>query len=235
MSGESGGGVSPPSFEGARRPRHVLALHGMLGEASDWDFLGDQVAAANLWEWVCELDCVGLEADAVIGYSMGGRLALHALGQVRAAVIVSAHTGLSSGQEARLQSDRRWAEKARAMEWAEFLAEWDAQGVFAGAGMPQDRSGLEPQRQPIAAAFDRWSLGRQADLLPSLAAVEIPVLWVNGAKDEKFVRIGAAACEQLPRGEHIVIDDCGHRVPWEAPEKFAELVFEFLSRDSLCR
>ena len=94
---------------------------------------------------------------------------------------------------------------------------------------------LEPKRERIAAAFDRWSLGRQEDLLPGLAEVTIPVLWINGALDEKFSRIGAAACEVLPGGEHAVVEGCGHRVPWEAPGEFSKLIMQFLSRHSLCK
>jgi 2-succinyl-6-hydroxy-2,4-cyclohexadiene-1-carboxylate synthase len=225
--------MSDGFLEGARRPGY-LALHGMLGEASDWEVLPD-VSGLDLWAWDCGLDGVEIDAEVVVGYSMGGRLALHALDQVKAAVIVSAHTGLAAGQDARLEHDLRWAEKARTMAWAEFLAEWPAQEVFSGGGFEPDRSGLEPRREQIAAAFDRWSLGRQADLLPGLAEVTIPVLWVNGARDERFAQIGAAACEALPRGEHVIVEDCGHRVPWEAPEKFSDLIMQFLSRHSLCK
>ena len=50
----------------------------MLGEGTDWDHLPD-VDGVDLWEWDCPLDGVRLDADVVIGYSMGGRLALHAL------------------------------------------------------------------------------------------------------------------------------------------------------------
>ena len=107
--------------------------------------------------------------------------------------------------------------------------------MFEVGGFEPDRSGLVHRREDIAAAFDRWSLGRQEDLLPALVDVEIPVLWVNGALDEKFLRIGEAACEALPNGEHAVIERCGHRVPWESPERFSRLIKEFLSRHSLCR
>lgn len=212
----------------------VVALHGMLGEASDWEFM-PWVRGVDLWGWDGDLDSVQIDADAVIGYSMGGRLALHALDQVRAAVIVSAHPGLTEGQGARLENDLCWARKALADDWQDFLAEWHAQPVFARGSFEPDRSGLESRRQAIASAFERWSLGRQGNLLPRLAEVQIPVLWVNGSLDEKFVRLGAQACEVLPNGEHVVVDGCGHRVPWEAPEEFSHLIKQFLSRHSLCK
>ncbi|MFT4547733.1 MAG: 2-succinyl-6-hydroxy-2,4-cyclohexadiene-1-carboxylate synthase [Verrucomicrobiales bacterium] len=219
--------------EEAGRPGYV-ALHGMLGDASDWDFM-PEFAGVDLWKWNCCLDDIALGADVVLGYSMGGRLALHALNQVKAAVIVSAHTGLPDRRETRLAQDQGWARKARSMPWADFLAEWHAQPVFVRGEFEPDRSGLEAQREAIALAFDRWSLGRQEDLLPRLAGVKIPVLWVNGARDEKFTRIGKAACEVLQQGEHVIIENCGHRVPWEVPEQFSELVLRFLSRHSLCK
>ena len=213
-----------------RREMKTIALHGMLGEASDWDFLGDAVQGVDLWRWDYGFDRIKIDADVVIGYSMGGRLALHCLDQAKAAVIVSAHTGLGEGRERRLQNDLRWAHKARTMGWGAFLAEWNAQPVFGRNNDAPDRSALESRREQIAAAFDRWSLGRQENLLPSLAGVEIPVLWINGARDEKFVGIGEAACEKLPRGEHLVLEDSGHRVPWEVPGEFVDVLEQFLTR-----
>ena len=116
----------------------IYALHGFLGKPSDWDFLDLQnIHAPNLhqapqakdfWNWAEDFNReVAAQDDApiLLAYSMGGRLALHALLQGpklwKAAIIVSAHTGLQSEQErtARLQSDAKLAEDFLHQPWAE--------------------------------------------------------------------------------------------------------------------
>ncbi|MCX6865074.1 MAG: hypothetical protein NTV46_02435, partial [Verrucomicrobia bacterium] len=80
---------------------------------------------------------------ALLGYSMGGRLALHALLEEnppwQAAIIVSAHPGLEAEaeRETRRTADAAWAHQALTGNWQEFLAAWDAQPML-GITAPRD-------------------------------------------------------------------------------------------------
>ena len=76
----------------------------------------------------------------LLGYSLGGRLALHALLHApelwAGALVVGADTGLADPKEreARVRWDAAWAERFLNEPWEDVLRDWDAQAVFGGAG-----------------------------------------------------------------------------------------------------
>lgn len=169
----------------------------------------------------------------LVGYSMGARLALHALldgGPWEAAVLVAPHPGLESeaARAARRELDAEWAARALSGDWREFLALWNAQPVLADSARLPDAGEL--RRREVARSFIDWSLGAQDPLWDRLGEIRCPVLWVVGARDAKFRALGERAAGLLPRGELWVAPDAGHRVPWDAPAAFAAKVGEFLER-----
>lgn len=245
--------------------------------AEDWrgfSVPGWAVKRVDLWRF---LDCCPMsmpefgaalnrEAEAtegrkvLLGYSMGGRLALHALltgGPWDAAVIVSAHPGLDDEDErvARRARDAEWGAMALSGEWGEFLAAWSGQGVLkvndrdgqATVGLG-DRRLLIQRRQAVARSFMDWSLGVQEPLWDRFGEIECPLLWGVGDKDEKFRSLGEQVVAGMGRGrngrseggcrgrnapspfELWMAEGAGHRVPWERPEAFAGMVGEFLER-----
>ena len=196
-----------------------------------------------------EVEQGGDEENVLIGYSMGGRLALHALleGEERgadcfqAAVIVSADPGLADEGERlrRMARDAEWAGKALVGDWDRFLREWQSQAVLGGppdhpaaALAPLDGLGdrhlLLPRRQAVARSFMDWSLGKQSDLRGRLGMIRCPVLWVTGARDQKFSRLAAQAMPMMGAGRHLECEGAGHRVPWERAREFERAVLEFL-------
>lgn len=190
-----------------------------------------------MWQFAAALNQENKRDDAcLLGYSMGGRLALHALlepsSRWKKAVIVSAHTGLSSEQEKKIrrQFDTEWAFKALSKTWADFLRQWQDQGVLTGElKLPMgERKALDVWKKEIARSFIDWSTGAQEDLLPFLKNIQIPVLWITGERDEKFTKIAELAVNELPYGEHILLKNAGHRVPWEANEEFSQVLNSFL-------
>jgi 2-succinyl-6-hydroxy-2,4-cyclohexadiene-1-carboxylate synthase len=169
----------------------------------------------------------GLEKPFLAGYSLGGRLALHALAAFpdrwSAAVIASAHPGLCCVEDriARRSSDAIWADRARTMDWEDFLDQWNAQPLF-GEVSPELRArqaALEPSREAIATAFETWSLGRQEDLRSRLGRFTGPVVWVTGERDVRFTRLGAEMAKVFPDFRHIVVPGAGHRVLEEGADE----------------
>lgn len=236
-------------------------LHGAVGAAGDWREFAAAMSTASiasravdLWRFLeCESmsmnrfgEALNAEANDVaavrakrvlVGYSMGGRLALHAL--VRedapwdAAVIVSAHPGLEDAVErrARLAVDAGWAAKAFGGDWQMFLSEWNSQSVLAGDA-PRDAEAsarLVMRRREIARSFVDWSLGAQESMWGALGRIEIPVLWVVGEGDEKFHGLGERAVSLMPQARLAVAPRAGHRVPWECSDWFAARVGEFIA------
>lgn len=238
-------------------------LHGAVGLAADWRDLSSRLAAqkistraVDLWRFLeCEpmpLERFGaaFHADAcgnvargprvLVGYSMGGRLALHALLEKhhpwQAAVIIGAHPGLGEAAErsARAARDAEWASRALMAAWPDFLKAWEDQPVLAGTTIRDSResSRLQLRRREIARSFVDWSLGHQQPLWERLPEIDIPVLWVVGEQDEKFRALGERASALLPNAQLAIAPGSGHRVPWQAEEWLAEKVARFVLQGS---
>ncbi len=221
--------------------------------AADWDdlsgrmaALGHTVHALDLWNYLDNGECdfqqfarrICEEArredspPALIGYSMGGRLALHALledsGAWSGAMIVSAHPGLQNEEEKilRLANDAEWAGKALTAPWSEFLAQWESQVLLQGRCRAPlaDRAQLEARRAAVARGFTAWSLGRQADLTGLIGRTERPVIVLSGSRDYKFTSLAGRLWMQMPDAYQLGPLESGHRVPWEVPDDFAHCV-----------
>jgi len=219
--------------------KRVLALHGNLGSPGDWENLGiPGLEAVDLWDhsekgfeemarWLARR--AGDERPVLAGYSLGGRLALHAIAlhpdMWSGAVIVSAHPGLQSEAERtdRRARDGEWSRWARELPWIEFLRRWDSQGVLGGTA-PEGRKALDPFRHSVAAAFENWSLGRQEDLRPALRDCRVPVSWLTGERDRKFTALGEEMASVLPRCRHEVVPGAGHRLLHEVASPVARSV-----------
>ena len=235
-------------------------LHGALGAVADWrgfaKCLADEKTgsrAVDLWRFLenqaLPLPDFGRELNeeaagevfrgkgrALLGYSLGGRLALHALlggAHVwQAAVVVSAHPGLESAadRDARRTADAAWATRAIAGNWQEFVTAWNAQPVFNHAPPrdPQQAARLIHRRREIAQSFVDWSLGAQQPLWDRLPEITIPVLWVAGENDPNFRDLAERAAARMPRATLAIAPAAGHRVPWESEEWLARQVGAFL-------
>ncbi len=72
------------------------------------------------------------EKPILIGYSMGGRIALQLRACAEKLIILSGHPGLKAQKEKeeRLKSDQMWSEKLLKIPFEEFFAQWYAQPVF---------------------------------------------------------------------------------------------------------
>ena len=174
---------------------------------------------------------------ALLGYSMGGRLALHALlenpSPWQAAIIIGAHPGLEDPQErdTRAATDAEWASKALMGSWADFIDAWENQPILNSTPIrqAQDANRLALRRREIARSFVDWSLGTQAPLWDQLSKITIPVLWVVGENDTKFLPLAERATALIPNASLAIAPNAGHRVPWEAEAWLADRASSFLS------
>ena len=244
-------------FLGAGKPLASAAvkgilwcLHGAVGQASDWQGIPVPewgVKRVDLWRFLacCPMTmpefgrALNEEAAAtsgkrvLVGYSMGGRLALHALlegGSWDAAILVAPHPGLEAEEDRALRraGDAEWGGRALEGDWQGFLGAWNGQPVLAGSGKPARAP--EIRRREVARSFVDWSLGSQQPLWDRLEEIKCPVLWCAGERDGKFRALGGRAVDLLTRGELWIAPGAGHRVPWDVPEAFAAKVGEFLER-----
>lgn len=199
----------------------LTALHGFLGLPSDWDFL----RKAGLTVETPPLDAIPKNGDVLLGYSMGGRLALHALlagADYRSAVIVSAGLGIEDrvAREERVRLDDQWARRFERDRWTKVVGDWNAQPVFGGHRLARREEDFD--RRELARQLREWSPGALPSLAWRLHEIAIPVLWIAGERDERYVVEGKRAVARLPKGELWICPDAGHRVPWEQPQRFVE-------------
>lgn len=226
----------------------IHLLHGAAGGPGDWEefiplLRSEDVRSVDL----CDIEGTSLndsakslnasasQGDTIIGYSMGGRLALHALltegNPWSCAVIISAHTGILDvgDRENRVKADLEWAQLA-ASNWSEFILQWGSQPIFGGKPLPWKRSSGSGAEGCVQRCFTTWSLGHQSHLLAELELIEIPVLWIAGADDHKFSEIAKTAAPSIPHGQLAMIPNSGHRCPWDQPELTAGVIRGFLSQ-----
>lgn len=188
----------------------IRTLPGFLGLQSDWDFLP--------WPHA------GDRGNVLLGYSMGGRLALQLLERQRfeKAIIVSA--GLNAPDEARRLRDEEWARRFESDDWDSLMRDWNAQPVFGGHVL--ERREEDYDRAELARQLREWSPAVLPP--PRLESIETPVLWMAGERDAKYVAIARQAVARLPHAELWICPDAGHRVPWEQPRLFVERLRRFL-------
>lgn len=259
-------GISPTT------PTNVVFLHGFMGRGVDWDdvvaVLGDGfhcicpdlpghgVHAADLpqrEDWfpatidhvIAAMDAAGMAQAALVGYSMGGRVALAtALGHPRRfthLVLESASPGISDAEQRqeRLQHDGQVAgklERAAAFHggFEGFLRDWYAMPLFGSLQRRPDlledlvRRRLENDPVALAKSLRGLSVGRQADLWPALETLAMPALVLVGAVDRKYRILAEKMSERCPRLALHEMTACGHNVHAENPDGYTTVLRAFL-------
>ncbi|MBM0512515.1 2-succinyl-6-hydroxy-2,4-cyclohexadiene-1-carboxylate synthase [Aeromonas hydrophila] len=244
----------------ANQPTLVL-LHGLLGDANDWQPV--QAALADLpnlaldlpghgsnravrvagfeqaHSWLCdELAARGIGRYQLVGYSLGGRLALYHASQapvgLQALLLENCHPGLPPAERpARLAHDEGWARRFEQEPLAAVLADWYRQGVFADLGEDararQIARRLGNDGKAVAAMLRATSLGQQPDLGPWLAQGALPVTYVSGKRDHKFHQLACLMASQHRKINHLELDG-GHNLHAHQPETFARLLAEWVNQ-----
>jgi 2-succinyl-6-hydroxy-2,4-cyclohexadiene-1-carboxylate synthase len=192
----------------------------------------------------------------LLGYSMGGRLAMHAALQAsqlyRGLVLVSCHAGLERLEErtARCGRDAEWASRFKSDDWSQLMHDWNHQPVLATSDA-LDRRNDDFSRDDLAWQLENFSLGRQANLAPELKRLALPVLIITGGRDTQYslqarrlmpgldldqpARLKLCAIDTAPSTshagsrEHCEIANAGHRVPWDEPREFVERLQSWLA------
>jgi len=248
----------------------LLLLHGFTGGAGAWmphtavwasqfrtiavDLLGHGASDApadaarysmerTVADLTAMLDALGLPRAFVLGYSMGGRVALHFAAaqpaRVAGLVLESASPGLRSADEraARVAADEELASFVEREGVPAFVARWEALPLWASqARLPEaTRAALRDARlrnsaRGLANSLRGLGTGAQAPLHDRLHDIAIPTLLIAGALDPKYAAIAGDMAARLPDARAAIVPEAGHAVHLEQPAEFELLVAAFLSR-----
>nr|WP_274522557.1 2-succinyl-6-hydroxy-2,4-cyclohexadiene-1-carboxylate synthase [Halorhodospira halochloris] len=274
-----GGGTGVLSWGDPSKPA-ILLLHGFLGDPQEWEEVAVRLAdsyhclapslpghagappqaadfpglAAELWDQInTDLpDCF-----ALVGYSLGGRLAMEIARQqvllaeqplctdtplpngprkrIDSLILEGAHPGLDDSllRSQRRAHDESWAQRFEQGPWPEVLDQWYRQPVFKSLN-EQQRAHLISRRARhnpchLAAVLRGGSLARQPQMHDVLRKLEIPIAYIAGGKDEKFSAIGTELKAVISNLRLAKLPGVGHNCHAEEPEQVVQEIHSLLS------
>lgn len=247
----------------------LVFLHGFTGSVETWsevvrifdgkfkiiriDLTGHGKSAIpkddqryTMEEQVEDLEAVfnklGLTEFILIGYSMGGRIALaytlkYSL-RVVSLILESASPGLKTKQERleRRQADKALAERLTTGGMLKFVNFWEEIPLF------KSQKSLPTEKQ-LAIRYERLGqstiglsnsligigTGSQPSYWETLQKIQIPVLLITGEIDKKFVHIAREMEKTFPFVKHTTIMSAGHAIHVEKPTLFATMIEEHIT------
>jgi len=246
-----------------------MALHGFSGAGLDFESLipelreiGHFVApdlpghgthlssSATADDWVSGLHEFASETFRrpflILGYSMGGRLALHfALRYphlVDGLILVGATAGIEDGseREVRQENDETLAAWIEANGVEAFCERWATTPIIA-----TQENIPSPYGEALRVRKERLSIDGLSrtlrtvgtGVIPSvwkrLGEIDVPTLVMAGENDAKYRAIGVELARQLPHAEMNIVDKAGHAAHLEESWESARLMLEFLRREQL--
>ena len=238
---------------GARQVVRVLLLHGFTGDGHDWSLWPADAPAAlaidlpghgdspdPTGDFADEIErllrALPPSIDRVIGYSLGGRIALSLIAaapaRFRAATILSAHPGLRDNtlRDPRRQADRRWIEQLRSEGIGAFVDAWERQPLFATQATlapellaTQRERRLGQRAEGLARNLACFGLAEMPETWTALARWPSRLRWLVGARDEKFAAIAQQVRQQRPDTLLTKVPNAGHNLLLEAPNTVQQL------------
>lgn len=188
------------------------------------------------------LDRLDVARAAWLGYSLGGRVALHVAlrhpARVARLVLESTSPGIADvcARAARADADAALALRLERHGVPAFVDAWMAQPLFASqrrldaAVLARERAlRLRQTAAGLAAALRALSVGGQGPLWRELPALRMPVLLVAGAEDVRYAGYARAMAEHLPAARVALVPEAGHTVHLENPIPFWSLVCRFFA------
>jgi 2-succinyl-6-hydroxy-2,4-cyclohexadiene-1-carboxylate synthase len=229
----------------------VVFLPGFMQHADAWSPVAaavgerypSKIVDFSTWTFdgrLDEIDAATAPGDVLVGYSMGGRLALHAALRSPERYAGLAMVGVSAGIEdpaegaARVQADEELAAWIESHSIEDVVARWEHNLVFAS----QSPALIEAQRPgrlahtPTNLAMLLRSAGQGA-MVPvweRLGELQMPVLALAGENDSKYweaaQRMRASAEARIQAGS---VPGAGHAAHLERPRFVADRLIEWLS------
>lgn len=239
---------------------NLIFLHGLLGDKTDWQKLIEKLphfrcicldlpyhgaaqhkeivdfeqAAAYLADQI--KSAVGNQPYFLVGYSLGGRLALYYALQfhqdkngLQGLILEGVNLGLKDPLEKqqRWQQDQQWAMRFQSEPIEQVLQDWYQQPVFAHLNEQQRKALIYIRSKNDSIQIGKMllatSLAKQPDFSEKVRSNFLPIYYIVGEKDQKFRRL--AIEHQL---NPMIIPQAGHNAHSENPIDFAEKITALL-------
>jgi len=177
-------------------------------------------------------------ADVLVGYSLGGRLALRAAlrspESFGAVVLLGATAGIEEGplRVARAEADEKLASWMEAMPIEDIVGLWERQPLFADqfeALVEEQRPGrLSHDPRSLALLLRTAGQGVLEPVWHDLRSLELPVIAIAGARDDGYSRAAKRIASTAPNGRAAIVENAGHAAHLQQPAPVAALITEFL-------
>ncbi|MBE9047224.1 2-succinyl-6-hydroxy-2,4-cyclohexadiene-1-carboxylate synthase [Pleurocapsales cyanobacterium LEGE 10410] len=208
-----------------------LPGHGNTEVAGELDYQMPQIAQALIGL----LNRLAIEQCFLVGYSMGGRIALYLTvyfpQYFQGVILESASPGLATQPERdrRIEQDWQLAARLESQGLAQFLKQWYANPIFASfVRHPNYEQAIAHRQQnepnKLVKSLRYTGLGMQPSLWHCLSNIQIPILLVVGEFDAKFVAINQKIAGLCRQSKLNIVKNSGHNVHFEQPKEFIKLV-----------
>ena len=205
----------------------------VMGDNSNYGMEKTAIALINF------LDYFQLSKIGLIGYSMGGRLALylvlHFPEKFSHLILESASPCLKSAiaRKKRIEHDAQWIKKLKNENFSEVLSEWYQQSLFDSLRKLPDFPDLFARRlnnspEKLAKSLQYLGTGQQISLWEKLPQGSVPLLLLVGGQDHKFVAINQKIAVDYPQAQLEVFSHCGHNLHLEDSHHFTLALRQFL-------
>lgn len=245
----------------------LILLHGFAGSANIWKFLFERLEderpliAIDLvghgstsspkelepYNEISQLsqlnkifDELKIREMVLLGYSMGGRLALsYTLNnplKVKSLILESASAGLETDElrKYRIENDNKTADKILNNDLEDFFTEWYQQPIFNSLkNIPGKLEALiqrkiKNNKTGLVNSLKGFGTGVMKSYWHKLEEIAIPVLLICGSLDKKFVEINKRMNSLILNSQLQIIKETAHITHLEKPDEFLNFVNSFL-------
>src|SRR4051812_1194063 len=176
------------------------------------------------------------EGAALAGYSLGGRLALHAAlrdpGRYAALITVGSSAGIEdpAARAKRVEADTRLAGWMEGRQIEDVVSVWERQPLFADqsdALVEEQRAGrLACDPLDLASLLRTAGQGVMEPVWAELGRLSMPLLALAGDRDQRYTELARRLAAAVPRGTARTVEHAGHAAQLQRPDAVAGLIVD---------
>ena len=248
----------------------VLLLHGFTGSLEDWrdiytnldekfnyvgiDLIGHgkSDSPSNIEYYKAEslvsqiqniLDQLSIDKVIILGYSMGGRVALNFAvshpQKIKGLILESTSAGIKNEKDRieRIESDEELASYIEENGTEKFAERWMDQDIFNTQRRFSDeklqkikRRIAQNSKRGLANTLRGFGTGKMPYFAENLNSIKCPVLLISGELDTKYCELNSELEKKFSNAKNAVIKNAGHNTHLEEKERFVRAANHLLKQ-----